>query len=207
MQATIQGYWEVLESQQNESVDDSFRIKQQLLEQQNINERLQKENNALNEQLILTGDENNSLIKKLDMSDQIIAKLNKKITKYKSKNGVPQSQVKKLEENINSLMKEVEDLKSKISKYEGKAKKDQALIDQLEKEKGQLTNYLSRKEKDEIEYKKSIKEKQNAEKKLVEDMEKMNERLKIAEDWSKLKEENEALLGKINKVLVLSDTK
>ena len=63
MQVTIQGYWEVLESQQNESFGDSFRVKQQLVEQQNINEKLQKENNALNEQLILIGDENNSLLK------------------------------------------------------------------------------------------------------------------------------------------------
>lgn len=63
MQATIEGYWEVLESQQNESVDDSFRIKQQLVELQNINQKLEKENNALNEQLILTGDENNTLLK------------------------------------------------------------------------------------------------------------------------------------------------
>lgn len=80
------------------------------------------------------------------MSDQIITKLNKKIAKYKSKNGVPQSQVKKLEDHIDVLMKEVEDLKGKVAKYESKSKNDQVILDQL-------INNLSRKEKDEIEYK------------------------------------------------------
>ena len=131
------------------------------------------------------------------MSDQVITKLNKKVSKYRNKNGVPQSQAKKLEDQNDKLKKELDDLKSIVSRYDYNSKKDLAMIDQLEKEKGQLTNYLSRKEKDEVEYKKSIKEKLKSEKKLVEDMEKMGERLKIAEDWSKLKEENEALLGKL----------
>lgn len=206
MQATIQGYWEVLESQQLESSGDSFRVKQQLVDQQNLTERLQMENGALNEQLLVLNDENKTLMKRAESYEQAISKLNKKVQKYKSQNGVPSSQVKKLEDNLEKAHREIENLRAVIAKCEGSSFSDKKMIQQLETEKLQLTNYLNRKEKDEGKYKKALKEKNKSEKKLEKDLLKMSERIKVAEDWSKLQEENEALISQKNVLLKFKET-
>lgn len=164
MEATIQGYCEVLESQQVESNGDSFRVKQQLVDTQNANEKLKMENDALKEQLLLSNDENTSLMKKVESHEQTIGKLNKKIHKYKNQNGVPHSQVKKLEDALEQAKGEIQRLQSIIAKFENISVADKKMVQQLELEKSQLTNYLSRKEKDENKYKKALKERQKAEK-------------------------------------------
>lgn len=153
MQATIQGYCEVLESQQLENNGDSFRVKQQLIDQQNLNERLQQENSALNEQLLILNDENKTILKRAETFEHAISKLNKKLQKYKTQNGVPPSQVKKLEDNLEKAHREIENLRGLISKQESVSFADKKTIQQLETEKLQLTNYLNRKEKDEGKYK------------------------------------------------------
>lgn len=145
-------------------------------------------------------------MKKIEVNEQQIAKLNKKVSKYKNQNGVPSSQVKKLEHTLEKTYQEIEDLKAVINKYENMSVRDKKLVQQLETEKLQLTNYLNRKEKDENKYKKALKEKNKAEKKWEKDMTKMNERVKIAEDCTKLKEENEALISQKNVLLKFKET-
>lgn len=63
MNQTIQSYQGVIESQQVESSGDSFRVKQQLVEQQNMTEKLQEENSRLNERLLVLNDESKTLMK------------------------------------------------------------------------------------------------------------------------------------------------
>lgn len=77
MQATIQGYCEVLESQQVENNGDTFRIKQQLVDQQNLTEKLGQELSSINEEFIVMADENKTLMKKVETHEFTISKLNK----------------------------------------------------------------------------------------------------------------------------------
>lgn len=196
----------MLESQHVENTGDYFRVKQQLRDQQSLTERLQAELSALNEQLLVMHDEHKTLMKNAELSEQTISKLNKKLSRYKSKNGVPQSTVTKLEATLERYKTEIDELKDMLSKHESSAVREQSLIQQLESEKTQLTNYLSRKEKDESKYRKALKEKTKTEKKLEKDIETMAERLKVAEDCTRLKEENEALISQKNVLLKFKES-
>jgi len=194
MEATIQGYWEVLESQQTETSGDSFRVKQQLVDQQNANESLKIENDGLKEQLLVTSDENKTLMRKVESHEQVITRMNKKVQKYKNQNGVPHTQVQNLEVALDKAHKEIERLRSTASKLESNSFVDKKALQQLETEKSQLTSYLTRKEKDEKKYKKALKEKQKS------------EQLNATDDFSKVKEENEALISQKNLLLKFKET-
>lgn len=111
MQATIQGYCEVLESQQVENNGDTFRIKQQLVEQQNLTERLNQELSSINEEFLVMADEKKTLMKKVESHESTISKLNKKLVKYKSHNGLPPAQAKKIEDQLEKAHKETEKLR------------------------------------------------------------------------------------------------
>lgn len=181
-----------------------------------MNERLNQEYSALNEQILVLTDENKTLMRKVETHESTISKLNKKVSKYKNLNGVPSSHVKKLEDALEKSQKEIEALKFQISKYETAASSDKRMISQLEQEKVQLSGYLSRKEKDEAKYKKMLKDKTKQEKKLVfacvfiyrfeKEMLKLDERVKVAEDVNKVKEENEALIAQKNVLLKFKES-
>lgn len=94
MNQTIQSYQEVIESLQVENTGDYFKVKKQLVEQQNLTEKLQMENSRLNESILLLTDENKTFMKKIETLENSITKLNKKVHKYKNQNGIPSSQVK-----------------------------------------------------------------------------------------------------------------
>ncbi|CAI2362673.1 unnamed protein product [Moneuplotes crassus] len=185
MNQTILSYQEVLESQQNESTGDSFRIKKQLLEQQDLVEKLQMENKA---------------------HENAITKLNKKIHKYKNQNGIPSSQVKKIEEKMQKYQTDITDLESKVSKYESSSFMDKKSIQQLETEKLQLTNYLTKKEKDEGKFMKALKEKDSIIKKLEKEITILTDRVKEAAEVNTVQEQNEALITQKNALLKFKET-
>lgn len=135
MQATIQSYWEVIESQQQENSGDSWNIRQQLVEQQNHSEKLQKQIDVLNERLLLLEDENKSLGQKLGVNEQVILKLNSKLTEAKKKNGIPESEAKSLRETIEKSAAEISNFKSLVSQYEEALQKNKKIMQKLETEK------------------------------------------------------------------------
>lgn len=164
MNHTIESYQSVIELQQMESNGDSFQYKKQLVQEQNVNERLQVEISGLNERILLANDENKTLMKNNETLENAVAKLNKKVHKYKNQNGVPHSQVKKLEDAIEKSHEEIESLKAMLAKYDRAAKSDKAKIKQLEQQISNLNYWLGDKKTEEDQYKQNLESRNKNEK-------------------------------------------
>lgn len=148
MQTTLSAYSEVIEAQNMNNTNDDFRTRQQLREQQNLTETLQKQIGDLNEQLLILNDERSTLERKLEAHEKEKEKMTKRLKRYKDKNGVPESEFGKLQVAYEQLSDENKDLKLLISKREKQYLEDKKIIQQLETEKIQLSSYLKRKDED-----------------------------------------------------------
>jgi predicted nucleic acid-binding Zn-ribbon protein len=140
MNSTIESYQSVIESTLMESNGDSFQYKKQLVQEQNMNEKLQVELGGLNERILVLNDENKTLMRKAENQETAITKLNKKIHKYKNQNGVPHSQVKKMEDALAISHEEIDTLKAMLAKYDRASKTDKSKMKQMEQQMSNL-NY------------------------------------------------------------------
>ena len=206
MQTVIGSYSQVIESQEHVESGDNFRIRHQLKEHQDLSETLQKQISDLNEQMVIINDEKPTLERKNDSFEKEREKLNKRIKRYKDKNGVPETEFMKIQKEYESIRNELADTRQLLDKRQKQSIEDKKMIQQLETEKLQLSNFLKRKDDDISKYQVKLKDKKSSEKKFKKEMEKLSEQVKTADELTTIQEENEALISQKNVLLKFKET-